>query len=60
MTQVRLAPLCGVTDYVFRDLCAEQGCPQGYTEMISAMGYLCAPNQRAQQELMIQQNTKNK
>lgn len=60
MTQVRLAPLCGVTDYVFRDLCAEQGCPQGYTEMISAMGYLCAPNQRAQQELMIRGKSEKK
>ncbi len=53
MTQVRLAPLCGVTDYVFRDLCAEQGCAQGYTEMISAMGYLCAPKQAAVQDLII-------
>ena len=53
MTQVRLAPLCGVTDYVFRELCAEQGCRQGYTEMVSALGYLYAPNQRATQELLI-------
>ena len=53
MTQVRLAPLCGVTDYVFRELCAEQGCSQAYTEMISAMGYLCAPHQRATQDLML-------
>lgn len=53
MTQVRLAPLCGVTDYVFREICAEQGCDQGYTEMISAMGYLCAPEQRATRDLMV-------
>lgn len=53
MMQVRLAPLCGVTDYVFRELCAEQGCQQGYTEMISAMGYLCAPHQTAVQDLLI-------
>lgn len=59
MTQVRLAPLCGVTDYVFREICTEQGCPQGYTEMISAMGYLCAPHQRSTQELMIR-GTKEK
>ena len=52
MTQVRLAPLCGVTDFVFRELCAAQGCQQAYTEMVSAMGYLCAPNQRATQDLM--------
>lgn len=49
----RLAPLCGVTDWVFRTICAEMGCPVGYTEMVSAMGYLCAPDQRAQQELLI-------
>ena len=53
MTQARLAPLCGVTDHVFRSLCSGLGCPQGTTEMISAMGYLCAPGQRATQELMI-------
>ena len=53
MDQVRLAPMCGVTDHVFRGICAEMGCAQGYTEMISAMGYLCAPGQRAVQDLMI-------
>ena len=53
MIQVRLAPLCGVTDYVFRELCFEQGCEMVCTEMISAMGYLCAPNHRQTQELLI-------
>ena len=53
MDQVRLAPMCGVTDHVFRGICAEMGCAQGYTEMISAMGYLCAPGQRAVQDLII-------
>ena len=52
MTDIRLAPLCGVTDYLFRTLCFEQGCDTAYTEMISAMGYICAPGQRAVQELM--------
>ena len=52
MEQIRLAPLCGVTDHVYRTLCFEQGCDAAYTEMISAMGYLCAPDQRAQKELM--------
>ena len=52
MGQIRLAPLCGVTDHVYRTLCFEQGCETAYTEMISAMGYLCAPEQRAQKELM--------
>ena len=50
---MRLAPLCGVTDAIFRSICFEQGCETAYTEMISAMGYLCAPNQRATRELMI-------
>lgn len=51
--RVSLAPLCGVTNHVFRDLCAEQGCESACTEMVSAMGYLCAPGQRATRELMI-------
>ena len=52
MERIRLAPLCGVTDHVYRTLCFEQGCESAYTDMISAMGYLCAPDQRAQKELM--------
>ena len=52
MPDFRLAPMCGITDHVFRTLCFEQGCDLAYTEMISAMGYLCAPGQRAVQELM--------
>ena len=53
MFEVRLAPMCGITDYVFRSICYDQGCDLAYKEMISAMGYLCAPNQRATKELMI-------
>ena len=53
MYRIRLAPLCGVTDYIFRSICYELGCELAYTEMISAMGYLCAPNQQATRELMI-------
>ena len=45
--------MCGITDYLFRTICYEQGCDLAYTEMISAMGYLCAPEQRATKELMI-------
>ena len=52
MRQISLAPLCGVTDHIYRTLCFEQGCDTAYTEMISAMGYLCAPNQRVTLELM--------
>ena len=50
---IRLAPLCGVTDHVFRGICYSMGCDLAYTEMISAMGYLCAPNQQATQTLMV-------
>ncbi|MBR6965562.1 MAG: tRNA dihydrouridine synthase DusB [Clostridia bacterium] len=52
MAQILLAPLCGVTDYVYRTLCFEQGCDAAYTEMVSAMGYLCAPEQQATKALM--------
>ena len=53
MFDVRLAPMCGITDHLFRTLCYEQGCDLAYTEMISAMGFLCAPDQRATRELMV-------
>ena len=53
MIRFRLAPLCGVTDHVYRSICASFGCETAYTEMISAMGYLCAPNHTATRELMI-------
>ena len=53
MAEIRLAPMCGITDFVFRGICYELGCDLAYTEMISAMGYLCAPEQRATKELMI-------
>lgn len=53
MFEVKLAPMCGITDHIFRSICYEQGCDLAYTEMISAIGYLCAPQQRATQELMI-------
>lgn len=53
MFEVRLAPMCGVTDHIFRSICYEMGCDLAYTEMISAMGYLCAPKQKATRELMI-------
>lgn len=43
MSLFRLAPLCGVTDRPYRSICALQGCECGYTEMVSAMGFLCAP-----------------
>ncbi|WP_461207625.1 tRNA dihydrouridine synthase DusB [Clostridium sp. DL1XJH146] len=35
---VFLAPLAGVTDAVYRDICADMGCGLLYTEMVSAKG----------------------
>ena len=51
MFDIRLAPMCGITDHIYRTICYEQGCDLAYTEMISAMGYLCAPKQRATQDV---------
>lgn len=53
MKQVLLAPLAGVTDWPFRCLCFEQGCEGAYTEMVSAKGYVMAPQQEATQSLLI-------
>lgn len=39
-----LAPMAGITDWPMRLLCAEQGCNYTTTEMVSAMGYLTAPD----------------
>ena len=54
MTTIRLAPLAGVTDWIFRELCFAEGCDVAYTEMVSAMGYLCAPKgQPATEQLLV-------
>lgn len=48
-----LAPMAGVTDMPMRILCYEQGAAWAVTEMISAKGYLYAPeNARAITELL--------
>ena len=39
-----LAPMAGITDWPMRLLCTEQGCNYTTTEMVSAMGYLTAPD----------------
>lgn len=49
---IHLAPLAGITDWPFRLLCYEQGCDCATTEMVSAMGYVCAPRQQAIQSLL--------
>jgi len=53
MFEARLAPLCGVTDHIFRAICYGMGCDLACTEMVSAMGYLCAPDHRATRDLMV-------
>lgn len=54
MISVRLAPLAGITDWPFRLLCFEQGCDMATTEMVSAMGYMCAPRDHyATQSLIV-------
>lgn len=48
-----LAPMAGVTDMPMRILCFEQGAVCAVTEMVSARGYLYAPeNTRAIEELL--------
>ena len=41
-----LAPMAGVTDYVYRGLCARFGAEATVTEMVSAKGYLLTPKER--------------
>ncbi|MFD3155561.1 tRNA dihydrouridine synthase DusB [Haloimpatiens sp. FM7330] len=36
--EVFLAPMAGVTDIAFREICKEMGCGLSYTEMVSAKG----------------------
>ena len=38
-----LAPMAGVTDYVYRGLCTRMGAQATVTEMVSAKGYLLTP-----------------
>ena len=37
---ILLAPLAGITDRAFRELCIEQGAGMAFTEMVSAKGLL--------------------
>jgi len=47
-----LAPMAGVTDLPFRLLCREAGSAFAFTEMVSAKGFLCAPESRAVASLL--------
>ena len=44
--QLYLAPMAGITDRIFRRLCFQHGCDCATTEMVSAQGYLTAPEDR--------------
>ena len=46
MPSLYLAPMAGITDWVFRRLCFENGCDCATTEMVSAQGFLTAPKER--------------
>lgn len=41
-----LAPMAGVTDYVYRAICTRMGAQATVTEMVSAKGYLLTPKER--------------
>ena len=41
-----LAPMAGVTDYVYRKLCTQFGAQATVTEMVSAKGYILTPKER--------------
>ena len=43
MPVIKLAPMCGITDWVFREICFACGCECAYTEMVNASGFLCSP-----------------
>lgn len=48
-----LAPMAGITDCTFRQLCMEYGCDHGTTEMISANGLIMSPKENhIQRQLM--------
>lgn len=47
-----LAPMAGITDLPFRCICQEMGCAMTVTEMVSAKGYIYAPNNLAQAALL--------
>lgn len=52
--RIFLAPLAGISDWTFRLLCSELGADETVTEMISAQGYVCAPeDRRAAQDLLM-------
>ncbi len=50
-----LAPMAGVSDMPFRLLCYEQGAAWAVTEMLSAKGYLYAPESRQTMALLARQ-----
>ncbi len=47
-----LAPMAGITDINMRLLCHEQGCAYSVSEMLSAKGYVYAPDRNVHRELL--------
>ena len=41
---IALSPMAGISDWPMRTLCTEMGCNYTTTEMISAQGFLSAPD----------------
>ncbi|MBQ3669068.1 MAG: tRNA dihydrouridine synthase DusB [Clostridia bacterium] len=46
-----LAPMAGISDAVMRRLCHEMGCAWSVSEMLSAKGYVYAPDRRVHREI---------
>ncbi len=51
-TGAALAPMAGITDAVTRELCFEKGAAWAVSEMISAKGFVYAPNDRRHLEIL--------
>ncbi|MBE5786862.1 MAG: tRNA dihydrouridine synthase DusB [Clostridiales bacterium] len=50
--------MAGITDWIFRLLCFDQGCHWATTEMVSAQGYLTAPKDRNAYKFLLARHPK--
>lgn len=53
-----LAPMAGVTDYVYRRICTQFGAQATVTEMVSAKGYMLTPKER-EDVIQLRQTSEN-
>lgn len=51
---IGLAPMAGITDWPMRVLCYEMGANYACTEMVSAMGYMCAKRDNLAYRLLLE------